>query len=182
MNSDNTKVKNNLSAVKLLMVACAMFAFGYALVPLYDLLCDITGLGGKTGEISQVEASEVVIDESRIVTIEFASTSAVNIPWDFKPKTSSVEVNPGKVTLVNYYVKNRSSFETVGQAIPSVTPAEASKYFNKTECFCFSMQTLEGKEEKDMPVQFIVDPNLPEYIKTITLGYTFFNSEKYAQN
>lgn len=158
-----------------------MFSFGYALVPLYDLLCDITGLGGKTGQISSVEAQEYYIDTSRTITVEFASTLSTDIPWNFAPEVKSIQVHPGQSYVINYNAENRSSHAVVGQAIPSVTPAIASKYFNKTECFCFTQQTMLAKEVKAMPVKFVIDPNLPKDISTVTLGYTFFNSEKYAK-
>lgn len=172
-------IKN--SFIKLLLTSVLMFSFGYALVPLYDLLCDITGLGGKTGQISSVEAQGYTIDTSRTITVQFSSTLSVDIPWKFAPEMKSIEVHPGQSYIVNYNAENLSSESVVGQAIPSVTPAIASKYFNKTECFCFTQQTMLAKEIKEMPVKFIIDPGLPKDITTVTLGYTFFNSAAYAQ-
>lgn len=175
-------MKKNIakSFVKLIVTAVAMFGFGYAMVPLYDLLCDITGLGGKTGQVSTVQAQEYGIDTSRTVIVEFSSTTSVDIPWNFAPEVKRIEVHPGQSYVINYKAENRSSLDVVGQAIPSVTPPTASKYFNKTECFCFTQQVMLAKEKKDMPVKFVIDPNLPEGINTVTLSYTFFNSEQFA--
>lgn len=167
---------------KLLIVTVCMFAFGYALVPLYDLFCDITGIGGKTGQIEQIVALQEQVDEDRWVTVEFTSVSTAGLPWEFKPEFHKLKVHPGEINEIIYFAKNNSSQTVVGQAIPSVTPGLASKYFNKTECFCFTQQTLEGKEQRDMPVRFIIDPNLPDDVHTVTLSYSFFNAAKYAQN
>ena len=167
---------------KLLITTVCMFAFGYALVPLYDLFCDVTGIGGKTGQIEQEVALQEPIVSDRWITVEFTSVSTSGIPWDFKPKVNKLKVHPGEINEIVYLAKNNSSNVIVGQAIPSVTPGLASKYFNKTECFCFTQQTLQGKEQKDMPVRFIIDPDLPSDVHTITLSYSFFNAEKYAQN
>ena len=167
---------------KLLAVTLCMFAFGYALVPLYDLFCQVTGIGGKTGQVEQSVAEREQVVTDRWITVEFTSVSTSGIPWDFKPKVNKLEVHPGEINEIIYSATNKSSQAVVGQAIPSVTPGLASKYFNKTECFCFTQQTLQGKEQKDMPVRFIIDPDLPEDVHTITLSYSFFNAEKYAEN
>ena len=167
---------------KLLLVTLCMFAFGYALVPLYDLFCEVTGIGGKTGQVEQSVANQQQIVTDRWVTVEFTSVSTSGIPWDFEPKINKLKVHPGEINEIIYSATNNSSKAVVGQAIPSVTPGLASKYFNKTECFCFTQQTLQGKEQKDMPVRFIIDPDLPDDVHTITLSYSFFNAEKYVQN
>ena len=167
---------------KLVIASVCMFAFGYALVPLYDLFCDITGIGGKTGQIETAVAQQEQVVTDRWITVEFTSVSTSGLPWDFKPEVNKLEVHPGQINEIVYFAKNNSSQTIVGQAIPSVAPGLASKYFNKTECFCFTQQTLAGKEQKDMPVRFIIDPDLPEDIHTITLSYSFFNAQKYAQN
>jgi cytochrome c oxidase assembly protein subunit 11 len=167
---------------KLLVVTVCMFAFGYALVPLYDLFCEVTGIGGKTGQVEQSVAIQQQVVTDRLITVEFTSVSTSGIPWEFAPRVSKLKVHPGEINEIIYSATNKSSQTVVGQAIPSVTPGLASKYFNKTECFCFTQQTLEGKEQKDMPVRFIIDPDLPDDVHTITLSYSFFNAEKYAQN
>ncbi len=167
---------------KLLVFTLCMFAFGYALVPLYDLFCEVTGIGGKTGQIEQSVAEREQIVTDRLVTVEFTSVSTSGIPWEFKPEVNKLDVHPGEINEIIYSATNMSSRAVTGQAIPSVTPGLASKYFNKTECFCFTQQTLQGKEQKDMPVRFIIDPDLPDDVHTVTLSYSFFNAEKYAEN
>ena len=167
---------------KLLVVTLCMFAFGYALVPLYDLFCEVTGIGGKTGRVEQVVADREQVVTDRLVTVEFTSVTTTGIPWEFKAKVNKLDVHPGEINEIIYSATNKSSRTVVGQAIPSVTPGLAGKYFNKTECFCFTQQTLQGNEQKDMPVRFIIDPDLPDDVHTITLSYSFFNAEKYAEN
>ncbi len=150
-----------------------MFLFGFALVPLYDVFCDVTGLNGKTGgkvELSQNQR----VDESRELHIAFVTSLNEQMPWTFKPMTLSTTVHPGEQTKVDFYVKNLTDKTIVGQAVPSVVPGLAAQYFQKTECFCFTEQTLKAGEEKRMPVVFVVDPAIPEYVKQLTLSYTFF--------
>ncbi len=167
MNSDHT-------SGKLAVFALAMFGFGYALVPLYDVLCDITGLNGKTGEITAESVSELVVDYDRTVTVEFDTNVNSALPWKFKAVDKKLVVHPGKVTEAVFIAVNTSASEITGQAVPSVAPAQASLYFNKTECFCFSRQTLAAHEQKEMVVRFVVETDLPKKISTLTLSYTFF--------
>ena len=158
---------------RLLLLVVAMFGFGFALVPLYDVFCDVTGLNGKTGD--RVEFSEApVIDHSRLVKVQFVANLNESMPWKFKPLTRSIEVHPGKPTTIEYVAKNSTRHPITGQAVPSVSPGLAAAYFQKTECFCFTEQTLAAGEEKRMPVKFIVDSSLPEDINELTLSYTFF--------
>lgn len=170
---DSKKTALNLAAI-----AVAMFGFGYLMVPIYDVLCDITGLNGKTGETTQAAVNEKGIDESRTVTVQFDTNVNRELPWDFKAKTFSVKVHPGEIKEVMFVARNRSSEAVIGQAIPSVAPSKASLYFNKTECFCFNEQLLQAGEEIEMPVRFVVDANLPTSVETLTLSYTFFKSVK----
>ena len=164
---------NRRTATKLAVIFVAMFGFSFALVPLYDLLCDVTGLGGNTGVVDAAEIS-TEIDESRTVKVQFLATANSKIPWQFAPDDESIRVYPGKIYAATYTAKNTSNATVVGQAIPKVSPAIASKYFNKTECFCFANQTLEPGETREMPIRFVVDQALPERIKSVTLSYTFF--------
>ncbi len=163
-------------SIKLVFVVVGMFGFGYLMVPIYNILCDITGLNGKTGIISTVQAGELVIDEDRWVNVEFTGTVNVSGPWDFKPGQDSIKVRPGKQYKISYTAKNLADREVVGQAVPSVAPRVASKYFSKTECFCFTSQVFEANEEKDMPVVFVVDPALPKSVDSLVLSYTFFDT------
>ena len=145
--------------LQLVAMAVGMFAFGFALVPLYDVFCDITGLGGRTNSTAAtvIEAP----DENRVVTVEFVTTVNEYAPWEFKPTVASLDVNPGRLYRTDFSARNLSSGAIVGQAVPSVAPAAAATHFKKTECFCFTAQSFEPEETKDMPVQFMVDPELP---------------------
>lgn len=163
-------------ASKLLAVAFAMFGFGYLMVPLYDIICDITGLNGKTGRVSAETVASVAIDEEREVIVEFVSSINQGGSWIFRPNEKTMTVQPGKLYTTSYYAENLTDNYVVAQATPSVSPFAAAKYFNKTECFCFTRQPFEGKSSKDMPITFIIDEDLPINVDRITLSYTFFRS------
>jgi len=169
----------NRRVVRRLTVAVvAMFGFGFALVPLYDVFCDITGINGKTGRLEREQAISQKVDEERLVTVEFLASVNGDLPWDFRPTVRRIKVHPGAVTEVTYTARNRTAESVDGQAVPSVAPGLAAKYFSKTECFCFSRQTLGPEEEKEMPLRFVVDPELPEEIGTVSLSYTFFQAKE----
>lgn len=161
--------------VKLTLMACGMFAFGFALVPLYWVFCDLTGLGGRTASSAQQVVEHV--DESRTVRVEFLASLGQTAPWEFRPEVRSMEVHPGKLYRAQYYAHNLTARETTGQAVPSVAPGEAADHFKKVACFCFSNQHFAPAEKRDMDVVFMIDPELPEYIDTVTLSYTFFTVE-----
>ena len=163
---------------KLVVFALAMFGFGYALVPLYDVICDVTGLNGKTGEITAASVSELIIDYDRTVTVEFDTNVNGSLPWKFKSVDKKLVVHPGEVTEAVFIAVNTSASMITGQAVPSVAPAQASLFFNKTECFCFSRQTLAAHEQKEMVVRFVVETDLPRKISTVTLSYTFFVAQE----
>lgn len=162
---------------RLLLLVVMMFGFGYALVPLYDVFCEVTGLNGKTGDRIELNKQQVV-DESRLVKVVFLASLNESMPWSFKPEQSFIEVHPGKPTTVNYIAKNISDKNLTGQAVPSVAPGLAAAYFQKTECFCFTQQELKPGEEKIMPVTFIVDSQLPQKMNELILSYTFFTSKQ----
>lgn len=164
------------TAQKLFVFAVAMFGFGYAMVPLYDVLCDITGLNGKTGEISQTAVESGYVDKDRLVTVQFDTNVNTALPWNFKAVEYMMKVHPGEISEAVFVVENNSDKDIVGQAVPSVAPSQASLFFNKTECFCFTKQTLAAGERKEMIVRFVVGSELPEKIKTMTLSYTFFEA------
>ncbi len=173
-----TQPQGNLQLIRrLLLLVVMMFGFGYALVPLYNVFCDITGLNGKTGDRVVLNGPQVV-DESRLVKVVFLTSLNESMPWSFKPEQSAIEVHPGKPTTVNFIAKNISDKSLTGQAIPSVSPGLAAAYFQKTECFCFSQQKLKPGEEKIMPVTFIVDSQLPQKTNELVLSYTFFISKQ----
>ncbi len=171
--TDNNKPENKRVIGRLLILVVAMFGFGFALVPLYDVFCDVTGLNGKTGG-KVVLSSEMKVDTSREIKIEFIATLNENMPWEFKPMTHSIKVHPGKPTRIEYLARNKTNNTIIGQAVPSVAPGLAAEYFQKTECFCFTEQALKAGEEKRMPVVFVIDPDLPDDIHELTLSYTFF--------
>lgn len=162
------------TVIKLSSTAVLMFGFGYVLVPIYDVFCDITGLNGKTGVISQYEANNLGADKNRSIAVEFDTNVNSRLPWRFSVDTRKVMVTPGEVVEVSFEVENLTANLTYGQAIPSVTPPKGSIYFNKTECFCFSRQDLGPGERKTMTVRFVVDPALPTEVKSMVLSYTFF--------
>ena len=171
--STSGEVNNKKIITRLLFAVIGMFGFGFALVPLYDVFCDVTGLNGKTG--GQITLSDTMkVDTSREVKIEFVASLNEEMPWEFRPTTNTVKVHPGEPTRIEYVAINKTNNKIIGQAVPSVTPGLAAQYFQKTECFCFTEQVLEAKEEKIMPVIFVVDPELSEDVKEITLSYTFF--------
>jgi len=177
----NTVKTNNTRVIKkLVLTVFAMFGFGFALVPLYDVFCDITGLNGKTSNVA-ASYTEDGIDTSRIVIVQFITRTAKGIPWKFEPMINEVTVHPGEVKFVNFYAKNKSNRDIVGQAVPSVSPGLAANYFQKIECFCFTQQPLKAQEEVEMGLQFYVDIDLPKDITTLTLSYTLYDiSEKVA--
>ena len=158
----------------LIFVVLGMFGFAFALVPLYDVFCDITGLNGKTG--GRIRApTAVVMDDTREVTVEFIARIDPNIDWQFEPRERSVIVHPGQPRRVNFYAKNNKDYPVTAVAIPSVSPGSAAKYLQKTECFCFNAQTLGPGESIEYPMIFYIDPSMPD-IPRLTLSYTLFNS------
>ena len=153
-----------------------MFGFGFALVPLYDVFCDITGLNGK--DYSRAEAVPMsIIDESRTVKVEFITYLNKKLPWKFTPEIKSVELHPGERYQVSFVAINQSDQDTFGRAVPSITPGYGAQYLVKTECFCFQEQMLAANEEAMMPLIFYIDPNIPADISTLTLAYTLFKNE-----
>lgn len=159
---------------KLLLACLAMFAFGFALVPLYDVFCDITGINGKTDKVAAAAPDR--IDRSREISVEFLATHDPAVAVDFAPETARVRLNPGDLQVVSFVVENRSGEPIVTTAVPSVSPGEAARHFMKIECFCFQEQPLAPGERKAMPVQFYVDPELPDRFKNLTLSYRLYRS------
>ncbi|WP_233846721.1 cytochrome c oxidase assembly protein [Paraburkholderia sp. HD33-4] len=164
---------NRSMLIKLFVVALMMFGFGFALVPMYRAICQITGVNNLVQrDVSAREARNTQVDMSRTISIEFDANARGLL--GFKPEQRSLDVHPGEVTTVMYDVSNEQSRTIRAQAIPSYAPKQATEYFRKIECFCFTQQTLNANETKRMPVVFVVDPKLPKDVKTITLSYTFF--------
>ncbi len=172
--SDKQTKQIQRQVAKLSIVVVAMFAFVFVvMVPLYNLFCEVTGLNGKTG--GPYQAEQVVVDESRTIRVQMISMNNEEMPWQFGPEVEEVFVHPGEQVQVNYFATNPTGKEMVAQAVPSVLPFRASSYFHKTECFCFNQQTLAAGESIEMPLVFIVDPEVPDNVSTITLSYTIFD-------
>lgn len=166
------KQKNRKTARRLVLVAVGMFGFGFALWPLYTVLCEVTGLGGRAIQVS--ESSEGVVASDRKVKIRFDASVNSSLPWHFQAKENVREYKLGVPSTALYLTMNPDSNTITGQATYNVTPPEAALYFVKTECFCFTEQTLLANESKEMPVYFYIKPDLPEHIEDITLSYTFY--------
>lgn len=168
--SEGTSLKRLVA--RLLLLTVVMFAFGFALVPIYDVMCKAFGINGKTG--GQYEGTQVS-DPNRSVKVQFMSTNASDMVWDFYSTADQIDVNPGAVNQMIFVARNPTDKPMSAQAIPSITPAEAAAYFHKTECFCFTQQVLQPGERIEMPVRFIVDRDLPNDVKHLTLAYTLFD-------
>jgi cytochrome c oxidase assembly protein subunit 11 len=170
---DNLRMLGKLSVIVL-----GMFGFGYALVPLYIAICEMTGINVLAlGEklipgASSAQTANTQVDKTRTITVEFDANARG--PWDFKPALRSVQVHPGELATVMYEFRNAQDRTMAAQAIPSYAPRQASPHFNKLECFCFNQYTLAPGEKKQWPVAFVIDPKLPKDVTTITLSYTFF--------
>jgi cytochrome c oxidase assembly protein subunit 11 len=162
------------TTLKLLGVVLGMFVFGFALVPLYDIYCQVTGANGKTGG-AYVASEAFDVDEERQVTVQFLTNNNANMPWEFRPTVRSMQVKPGQMYDTTFFASNIARTTMTAQAIPSVAPFHAAEYFHKTECFCFEQQQLASGEVIDMPLRFIIDPHLPASVKTLTLSYTLFD-------
>jgi cytochrome c oxidase assembly protein subunit 11 len=171
----NASSANRVILAKLLVVTIGMFGFGYALVPLYKKICEVTGI--KQVEKANAPLANTQVEAGRTVALEFDANVRSDLPWKFRPMQVSMNVHPGQMVQVMYEVRNASDRALTGQAIPSYGPPHAAQYFRKLECFCFAKQTLQPGERREMPVVFVVDTALPDDIATITLSYTFFEVE-----
>lgn len=163
---------------QLLILTVAMFGFGFLLVPLYDVFCEITGFGGRTN--TEAAVVEEAPDLTREVRIEFVTTVNSYAQFEFAADVDSMTVSPGKMYYATFTAKNLSGEHKVAQAVPSVAPSSAAEHFTKIECFCFTSQEFAANEARAMPLQFIVNPELPDYVDTITLQYTFFDTARVA--
>jgi len=163
-------------AGRLLFLALAMFGFGFLLVPIYDVFCEITGLGGKTNDVAAIV--EESVEQERVVALGFVTTINANAPFEFQAAVDEMSIHPGGIYEATFIATNLTERHKIAQAVPSVAPAEAARYFKKLECFCFTSQEFEPGERKEMPVRFIVESGLPDYIDTITLSYTFYDTAR----
>jgi cytochrome c oxidase assembly protein subunit 11 len=158
---------------RLLLVVVAMFGFGFALVPIYDVMCRALGINGKTSGAAYEGVQTV--DQSREVRVQFLATNAADMVWEFRAKADELLVHPGAVNEMLFVASNPSDHPMTAQAVPSVSPSVAAAYFHKTECFCFTQQVLQPGQRIEMPVRFIVDRDLPEDVHHLTLAYTLFD-------
>ena len=166
--------------LKSLVGVVVMFLFAiFIMPPLYDVFCEVTGIGGKTS--GRYEAEIAGVDESRTIRVQFVATNNGEMSWDFKPTVYEVKVHPGQPTPVTFYARNTTDRDMIAQAIPNVVPNNAAQYFHKTECFCFNQQPLDAGESVEMPLVFIVDPELPEHITKLTLSYTLYDQDPQAR-
>ena len=171
--TEKLQAKNRKLVIRLIIITVAMFGFGFAMVPLYDVFCDVTGLNGKTG--GRVAESDLVLDDSRSITVQLLVATEANLPWTVTAETNQIVVHPGEKVKVNFIARNHSSRAIVAQAIPSVTPGQAAAFLKKIECFCFDQMELKAGEKADMPLVFYIEEDLPEEIVDITLSYKVFN-------
>jgi cytochrome c oxidase assembly protein subunit 11 len=179
LNQDQRKRANRKLVRGLLIMTAGAFAFGWALVPLYGVLCRAAGIGNAEAKSGKSVVQEA-IDPNREITIEFLAEPASVGSFDFRPKVASMRIHPGKLYDTLFHAKNLTPVASVAQAVPSISPTGTAKYFHKTECFCFSPQKFAAGEGRDMPVRFIVDPQLPSNIDKLTLAYTFYDTTQSA--
>lgn len=173
--SARTRSHNLVLLKRLAVCALLMFGFGYAMVPIYEKFCQVTGVRNILRP-DKVEPVNTQVDKSRTITVEFDSNTR-KLPWDFAPEVTRLQVHPGELAQVVYQITNRQSRAMAGQAIPSYGPKHSAEYFKKLDCFCFERKTLAAGETRKMPVVFVIDPKIPKDIHTITLSYTFFEVE-----
>jgi cytochrome c oxidase assembly protein subunit 11 len=169
--------KNRKLLIKLVLLTAFSFGFAFALVPLYDVFCDITGFNGKTGDQVFIDENDqqVVADKERLITVQFLSMNNENSAVNFRPKLFSVKVHPGEMKEIFYLATNLTDREMVTQSVPSVSPLEAAEHIKKIECFCFQNQTLAVGETAEMPLRFYIDKELPAEITKLSLNYTIFD-------
>jgi cytochrome c oxidase assembly protein subunit 11 len=179
LDQDQRKRANRKLVLGLLIMTAGAFAFGWALVPLYDVLCRAAGIGNAEAKSGKSVVREA-IDPNREITIEFLAQPASVGSFDFRPKVASMRIHPGKLYDAQFYARNLTQVASVAQAVPSISPTGTARYFHKTECFCFSPQKFAAGEGRDMPVRFIVDPELPGNVDKLTLAYTFYDTTQSA--
>jgi cytochrome c oxidase assembly protein subunit 11 len=161
---------------QLWLFAAGAFAFGFALVPLYSVICDVTGYGDKS-KLRQASTIVAVPDRNRLVTIEFLADAPSYGDWEFRPEAPTLDVHPGQLYEAKFYARNLRAQPVTAQAIPSIAPLQATQYFHKTECFCFTPQHFEARQERELTVRFIVDPKLPVNIDRLTLAYSMYDGK-----
>lgn len=183
MSSESNRSSGGRTALKLALIPVFMFGFGYALVPLYNVFCDVTGLGGRgVKEVAVDYVDPMGVDRNRDVRMEYVTSVNGNLPWRFKALTKTTNIHPGALNEAHFIVENQSDRTIVGRAVYNVSPAEASLYLSKTECFCYTEQILKPGEKLEMPMRFVIGTDLPKNIKGVTLSYTFFETSSSDNN
>ena len=168
-------LQNRSLTWKLLAFAAGSFAFGFALVPLYGVLCELTG-AGNAQDLARAAIVTEHPDDKRTITVEFLADVPAVGNWDFRPVVRSIQVHPGRLYQTNFFAHNLTGRDTVAQAVPNIAPSKATAFFRKTECFCFTPQKFLRDEQRTMPVRFIVSPDLPQYVDRISLSYSFYDN------
>jgi cytochrome c oxidase assembly protein subunit 11 len=166
--------QNQKLTLKLAAFALGSFAFGFALVPLYDVLCDITGFGDQS-QLARARLAIDAPDDSRTITVDFNAELPSVGNWEFRPTVTSMQIHPGRLYKTEFFAHNLTGFATTAQAVPNIAPGKAAGYFRKTECFCFTPQKFAVNEQRPMVVRFVVDPAIPHSVDRITLSYTFYD-------
>jgi cytochrome c oxidase assembly protein subunit 11 len=161
--------------LKLALFVAGSFGFGFALVPLYDVLCSVTGLGNQKSLLEAASLRAGPTDQQRWVTIDFVANLPTVGNWEFRPVVSSIRVHPGQLYEGDFLAHNLTGHDTTAQAVPNIVPSKAAEWFHKTECFCFTPQFFHRGEQRVIPVRFFVDPGLPAYLDRLTLAYTFYD-------
>ncbi len=177
--NENLRVENRKLTRQLWLMAVGAFGFGFALIPLYDVMCDITGYGNRASLREASTVVETAVSDRR-VTVEMISATPTFGSWEFHPMAASMVVEPGKLYETKFYAKNLQEQSVTAQAIPSIAPSQATRFFHKTECFCFTPQHFEGLEGREMSVRFIVDPDLPGNVDRVTLAYSMYTMPQVA--
>lgn len=177
--NENLRVENRKLTRQLWLMAAGAFVFGFALIPLYDVMCDITGYGNRTSLREASTVVETAVSDRR-VTVEMISATPTFGSWEFHPMAASMVVEPGKLYETKFYAKNLQEQSVTAQAIPSIAPSQATRFFHKTECFCFTPQHFDGLEGREMSVRFIVDPGLPGNVDRVTLAYSMYTMPRVA--
>ncbi len=171
--------KNKRLVIILAAAALGMFGFGFCLIPIYRMLCQVTGINGKYYQIDELQQT-VAVDKSREMIVTFIANNNELLPWDFHANNPVIHLHPGEIIRVSYHAKNKTLSPMTVQAIPSIVPGIAAKYLHKTECFCFQQQTFAAGEEMDMPILFHIDPAIPKNIRHVTVAYTLFDTKMAA--
>jgi cytochrome c oxidase assembly protein subunit 11 len=172
----DTRRANRRLTRQLWLFAAGSLAFGFALVPLYDVLCEVTGYGDRSKLLESAAVTEAP-DETRTVTVELISTAPTFGTWEFRPFTAQLEVHPGRLYEAKFFARNLRAQPVTAQAIPSIAPLQATQYFRKTDCFCFTPQAFEAEQARELTVRFIIDPRLPAHIDRLTLGYAMYDAK-----